>query len=99
MTAALVAQLDRASVFGTEGWRFEPSRVHSGNFLFRRELRSVPKYVPLGNTALGSQVGQFLVSRFADRNRAQPLDDLLLRPAQRPQVVVLNRQVKLLGRL
>ena len=25
---ASVAQLDRASVFGTEGWRFEPSRVH-----------------------------------------------------------------------
>ena len=25
---APVAQLDRASVFGTEGWRFEPSRVH-----------------------------------------------------------------------
>ncbi len=26
--AALVAQLDRASVFGTEGWGFEPLRVH-----------------------------------------------------------------------
>jgi hypothetical protein len=28
---ASVAQLDRASVFGTEGWRFESSRVHLTN--------------------------------------------------------------------
>lgn len=26
--SASVAQLDRASVFGTEGWGFEPLRVH-----------------------------------------------------------------------
>ena len=31
--AALVAQLDRASVSGTEGRRFEPCRVHFKTFL------------------------------------------------------------------
>ena len=30
-TDALVAQLDRASVYGTEGYRFESYRVHSND--------------------------------------------------------------------
>ena len=41
-----VAQLDRASVFGTEGWGFEPLRGHHhANSVCEKAVRSLPGLV------------------------------------------------------
>src|SRR3954451_21304021 len=87
---ALVAQLDRASVFGTEGYRFDSCRVQFHNSLGLRGLRNAAKLLALGEMTLLGRVGQFWVSRGCV---LQPGDELRLHPLRLRQIIGLHRQV------
>ena len=77
LNAAPVAQLDRASVFGTEGWRFESFRVRFPKPLNLWGLRHTAKLLSLGEITLLGRRGQFWVSR---RCILQPDHELRLHP-------------------